>query len=84
MDFVYSNRQGIYNGKQYDMIIGAVADDTIYRVFSLYEAGYLDREETIERLKVRNLYNQVTFCTEKSLTYLNYIGQLDANLEVRE
>ena len=31
--FVFANRQGIYNGKQYDVVYGA-ADDTIYRVFS--------------------------------------------------
>lgn len=82
LDFVYSNRQGIYNGKQYDIVIGAVADDTIYRVFGLYEAGFLNREETLERLKIRKLYNQVTFCTERSLKYLKYIGQLDIDSEV--
>ena len=81
LDFVFSNRQGIYSGKQYDVIIGAVADDTIYRVFSLYEAGLLDREETLKRLKIRKLYNQVIFCTENALTYLHYIGQLDINKE---
>ena len=81
MDFVFSNRQGIYSGKQYDVIIGAVADDTIYRVFSLYEAGLLDREETLKRLKVKKLYDQVTFCTEKALTYLHYIGQLNTDIE---
>lgn len=81
LDFVFSNRQGIYSGKQYDVIIGAVADDTIYRVFSLYEAGLLDREETLKRLKVKKLYDQVTFCTEKALTYLHYIGQLNTDIE---
>ena len=81
LDSVFSIRQGIYSGKQYDVIIGAVADDTIYRVFSLYEAGLLDREETLKRLKIRKLYNQVIFCTENALTYLHYIGQLDINKE---
>jgi hypothetical protein len=77
LDFVFANRQGIYNGKQYDIVIGAVADDTIYRVFSLYEAGLLTREETLKRLKIRKLFDQVTFCTEKALEQLRYIGQLD-------
>lgn len=81
LDFVFANRQGIYSGKQYDVIIGAVADDTIYRVFSLYEAGLLDREETLKRLKVKELYDQVTFCTEKALSYLHYIGQLNIDIE---
>lgn len=81
LDFVFANRQGIYKGKQYDAVIGAVADDTIYRVFSLYEAGLLTREETLKRLKIRKLYDQMTFCTEEALFYLKYIGQLDLENE---
>lgn len=81
LDFVFANRQGIYNGKQYDIVIGAVADDTIYRVFSLYEAGLLTREETLKRLKINKLFDQVTFCTEKALEQLRYIGQLDLDKE---
>jgi len=81
LDFVFANRQGIYYGKQYDVILGAVADDTIYRVFGLYEAGLLTREETIMRLKVRKLYDQMTFCTDKSLSSLRYIGKLDLEKE---
>lgn len=81
LDFVFANRQGIYEGKQYDIVIGAVADDTIYRVFGLYEAGLLTREETLKRLKIRELYDQVTFCTEKALAQLRYIGKLDLDKE---
>jgi len=77
LDFVFANRQGIYKGKHYDVVYGAVANDTIYRVFGLYEAGLLTREETLERLKISRLYNQVTFCTGRSLSYLKFIGQLD-------
>ncbi|MDD4593194.1 MAG: DUF3990 domain-containing protein [Parabacteroides sp.] len=81
LDFIFANRQGIYKGKQYDVVLGAVADDTIYRVFGLYEAELLTREETLKRLKIRKLYNQVTFCTEKALSNLQYIGQLDIENE---
>jgi len=45
----------------------------------LYEAGLLTKEETLKRLKVRKLYDQVTFCTEKALSQLKFIGQLDIN-----
>lgn len=81
LDFVFANRQGIYNGKQYDIVIGPVADDAVYRVFSLYEAELLTREETLKRLKIRKLFDQVTFCTGKSLEQLRYIGQLDLDNE---
>lgn len=81
LNFVFENRQGVYKGIQYDVVIGAVADDTIYRVFGLYEAGLLTREETLKRLKIRKLFNQVAFCTKKALEQLKYIGQLDLDHE---
>lgn len=81
LDFVFANRQGIYKGRHYDVVYGAVADDTIYRVFGLFEAGLLTREETLERLKIHKLYDQVTFCSDRSLSYLKYVGQLDFDSE---
>jgi asparagine N-glycosylation enzyme membrane subunit Stt3 len=77
LDFVYENRQGKYNGKLYDVVIGPVANDTIYRVFRLYETGLYDRKTTIAELKIRKLYNQITFCTDSAISHLNYIGLLE-------
>lgn len=74
LDFVFENRNGVYTGKAYDIIFGAVANDTIYRTFIAYEAGIITKEETIQRLKVKTLYNQMTFATERALSYLKYIG----------
>ncbi len=82
LDFVYTNRQGIYDGKQYDVVVGPVADDAIYRVFGLYEAGLLTRKETIKRLKIQKLYDQITFCTAEAMSYLRYLGQLNLEEEV--
>ncbi len=75
LDFVFANRNGHYSGNSYDIIWGPVANDTIYRTFIAYEEGILTKEETIARLKVKKLYNQMTFTTEKALKELNYIGQ---------
>ena len=77
LDFVFENRSGTYAGKTYDAIIGPVADDVIYRTFIAYEAGILTKEETIKRLKVKKLYNQMTFASEKALFYLNYKGHFE-------
>ena len=76
LDFVFANRNGMYAGKQYDIIFGPVANDTIYRTFVAYEEGILTKEETIARLKVKELYNQMTFATEAALNKLTYSGQL--------
>ena len=75
LDFVAENRQGIYQEKQYDLIYGAVANDDVYRTITLYMTGVLDKEQTLMALKIRKLFNQLVFGTEKSLQYLHFEGR---------
>jgi len=77
LDFVFENRNGKYTGKTYDIIYGPVANDTIYRTFIAYEDGIITKDETIARLKIIELYNQMTFSTEKALTFLKYTGNYE-------
>lgn len=77
LDFVAKNRVGEYTGIQYDLIFGPVANDDIYQTFTLYTSGVLTKIQTIETLKIKKLYNQVVFTTEKALTYLKYDGVAD-------
>lgn len=77
LDYVSANRNGIYSGEKYDIIYGPVANDVIYRTFIAYEEGILTKEETIARLKVRRLYDQMVFAAEPALQQLKYIGQFD-------
>lgn len=74
LDFVSANRAGQYNGKIYDLIYGPVANDDVYTTFTLYTAGILTKEQTIAALKVKKLYNQLVFTSEKALSFLKYIG----------
>jgi len=73
INFVYANRTSKYSRKQYDIIIGPVANDTVYRVFRLFESGDIDRETVIKRLKIVELYNQITFCTERAIAELKFL-----------
>lgn len=77
LDFVFANRNGSYIGEHYDIVFGPVANDTIYRTFIAYEEGILTKDETIARLMVKKLYNQMTFTTELALKELKYIGKLE-------
>jgi hypothetical protein len=78
-DFVLANREGVYEGHRYDVIYGPVANDTVYRCLVGYQAGLYTKEETIERLKVRRLFDQMTFATEKSFSFLNYENYLEVS-----
>ena len=45
--------------------------------FALYAGGELTKEETISRLKVKKLYNQLVLASERALSYLRFTGTLD-------
>ena len=74
LDFVSANRSGAYTGPSYDLIYGPVANDDVYTTFNLYAAGVLTKEQTLEALKIKKLYNQLVLTTDKALQYLKFIG----------
>ncbi|MDO4438012.1 MAG: DUF3990 domain-containing protein [Eubacteriales bacterium] len=74
LDFVSDNRAGNYNGEAFDIIFGPVANDDVYTTFNLYTAGVFSKEQTLEALKIKKLYNQLVFTSENALSYLKFIG----------
>ena len=72
LDFICNNRGGKPTG-EYDIVIGPVADDRVYRVVVEYENGDLDKETALKNLKTESLCDQILFHTEASLAYLNYV-----------
>lgn len=74
LDFVSDNRAGKYTGESYDFIYGPVANDDVYTTFTLYTAGVLSKDQTIEALKVKKLYNQLVLTSEKALAFLEFKG----------
>ena len=46
----------------------------MYRTFTLYTAGVLTKEQTLEQLKIKKLYNQLVLTTKKALSYLRFVG----------
>jgi hypothetical protein len=76
LDFVSANRNGTYNGQTYDIIYGPVANDTIFKTFIAYQNGILSEKETLKRLKIRRLYNQLLFTNEEALKCLLFSGEL--------
>ncbi len=73
LDFVSENRSGKKKVTNDDLVFGPVADDDVYQTFILYTNEVLTKEQTIEALKVKELYNQLVFITEKSLSYLKFV-----------
>lgn len=73
LDFDFTNRK-IDNAHNYDIVIGFVANDTLYATLSLYEANLLTKKETIKRLKVHKLYDQVSLHNNKVIKELIFLA----------
>lgn len=71
LDFIVRNRSADFD-HGYDMVIGPVANDTLYQTLALYESGILTKPETIIRLKVHDLFNQFAFNSMLAIKHLKY------------
>ena len=76
LDFVSAQRNRSYTGESFELIYGPVANDEIFITFQLYASGDLGKDETLRRLKIKKLYNQLVLASDKALSYLNFIGTL--------
>lgn len=72
VDFVSSNRLNTYMGLKYDVIIGPVANDDVYKTLQLYLSNVLTKEQTLETLKIKKLFNQYVFSSNKALKLLKF------------
>jgi len=75
--FVSACRSGKETNLEYDIVMGPVANDNVYATIQLFETGLLSETETIIRLKVEKIYDQILFHTEKALQYCTYIRHED-------
>lgn len=76
LDFIIANRSGKSIEKEYDIVIGPVADDNVYLTVKLFETGVLNKEETIKRLKIEKLFDQIMFHTERSLIFCDFYDSI--------
>lgn len=73
LDFVANNRNGIITKSDNDLIIGAVANDDVYQTLQLYLTGLFSKEQTLQNLKIKKLYDQYVFKSEKAINMLKFI-----------
>ena len=78
LDFIINCRHGILH--EYDIVIGAMANDQIYNFISDYIDGIITREQFWSMAKFKYPTHQINFCTDGALQCLEYYG----NVEVEE
>ena len=73
-DYISSNR----NFKKdylsdYDVIIGPIANDSLYDTLGIITSGLLKKEQDLEVLKIGNRYNQIVIKSQKALAELKFV-----------
>ena len=71
LDFIVSCRSG--EKHDYDIVIGAMANDQIYNYISDFIDGIITREQFWVLAKFKYPTHQICFCTQKALKALQYI-----------
>ena len=70
LDFIVACRSGKMH--DYDIVIGAMADDQIYNFISDYMDGVITREQFWVLAKFKYPTHQIAFCSEEALKCLEY------------
>ena len=70
--FVRDNRLKAYSGKQFDVIIGPVANDRVYPTIQGLVIGQFSIEAALVALRPYKLFDQYCFATEKALSTLRF------------
>ena len=63
-------KDGEVSQRDYDIVIGPVADDNMARLFGLYDMNIIDLDAVVAGLVYKDLNSQYFFATEKALDYI--------------
>lgn len=70
-DYIYNNRSRREDYlREYDVIIGPIANDTIYNVMGITTSGFLAREDAAKLLMIGPCYQQIVIKSERAVSQL--------------
>ena len=75
IEFVCKCRDDSLEFARYDIIMGRVANDKIFRVVDMYHSGIWDISRALREIKAYPNYDQIAFVTQKAIdAVLKYKG----------
>ena len=78
IEFVCDCRDGKPTYQQYNIIIGKVANDKVFRVVDMYHSGIWDKERALHEIRAYPNYDQIAFITQSAIdALLQYDGCLE-------
>ena len=87
-DYIFHNRR-VVDGLAADVVIGPIANDTIFDTFGIISSGFLETADAMKLLMIGPEYTQVAIKSEKAVSQLRWlraekIERLDAGLQKTE
>ena len=70
LDFVCACRKGEPLNKEYDIIIGNVADDDVFKTVDMYFRGLWDKKKVLSELRYYKMNNQICIVNQETLNRL--------------
>jgi hypothetical protein len=67
LDFVCGCRKGESLNEAYDIIIGGVADDDVFKTVDMYFKGIWEKEKVLEELRYYKVNDQICITNQKTL-----------------
>jgi hypothetical protein len=77
-EYIYSNRYlkpDLY--PEADVIIGPIANDTIFDTMGIFTSGYLSKEDVLPLMKLGPEYRQTVLKTEKASGQLKWVKSIE-------
>lgn len=71
--YIFRNRR-FRDGLSADVVIGPIANDTIFDTLGVISSGFLKAEDAIKLLMIGQEYTQVAVKTEKAVKRLRWLG----------
>ena len=68
--YLFQNRRNAADGLEADVVIGPIANDTIYDTIGIITSGYLKDAQAVQLLMLGPAYTQVAIKTEKAAKQL--------------
>ena len=73
-DYIFGNRNFYQDELSADVIIGPIANDTIYDTFGIITSGFLNKDDSLHLLLIGPAYEQVVLKSEKAVSKLKWLS----------
>jgi hypothetical protein len=79
--YIYGNRNGKQDQLEADVVIGPIANDTLYNTLGITTSGFLEKEEAMELFMIGPEYIQVVIKTEAAKANLKWLSSEELTRE---